>query len=301
MSIESIFTATKVIERIPKSQSSKLLLPGSVAIVGAGCGELDLLTIQAARFIQSANAVVYDSLVSQEILSLCAPDCDRYFVGKRWGQPSAKQDDINVLLLALAQDGKRVVRLKGGDPHVFGRGAEEALYLAEHGIKSQFVSGITAALGCAASSGIPLTFRGLARSVTLVTGMQCDDSATHWHALLSHQSTLVFYMGKEQASHIEQQLLTRGVSEQLPLAFVTNGGRIDQVVTYGTLATLAHTASAIRVAGPSLLIIGEVVNIAMQLNQLLAQISINDDGHRITGKVRYSPVYAANGAEVVYG
>lgn len=248
------------------------VFPGTVAIVGAGCGELDLLTIKAALCIQAADALVYDSLVSEDILSLATVTCERHFVGKRFGQVSAKQDDINALLLLLAQSGKRVVRLKGGDPHIFGRGAEEALYLAERGIKSQYVPGITAALGCAASTGIPLTYRGIARSVTFVTGMQCDESGAHWHALLSHQSTLVFYMGKEQAAAIEQQLRAHGTPSSLPLAFVSNGGRCNQVVTYGTLATLTHTAASITMAGPSLLVMGEVVLIAQQLNLLVAQM-----------------------------
>lgn len=264
------------------------LLQGSVAIVGAGCGELDLLTIKAVLCIQAADAVVYDSLVNEDILSLASANCERHYVGKRFGQVSAKQDDINRLLLSLALSGKRVVRLKGGDPHIFGRGAEEALYLAERGIKSQYVPGITAALGCAASAGIPLTYRGVARSVTFVTGMlrtsqsetkadlcgeqQRDESGAHWHALLSHQSTLVFYMGKEQAATIEQQLLSHGTASSLPLAFVTNGGRCDQVVTYGTLATLARTAASIATAGPSLLVIGEVVTIAQQFALLVAHM-----------------------------
>ncbi|GGB64925.1 uroporphyrinogen-III C-methyltransferase [Shewanella inventionis] len=257
--------------------NSTSLQSGEVAIVGAGCGQLELMTIKAARIVAQAEALVFDSLVSSEILTLVTPTCQRHFVGKRCGQPSIKQEDINALLLSLARQGLKVVRLKGGDPHIFGRGSEEALYLAQHGIRSQFVAGVTAALGCASSTGIPLTFRGMARSVTLITGtkMSDDDNAVapaQWQALLAAQSTLVFYMGKEQAARISVGLLDAQCDATLPVAFVTNGGRPNQIVTYATVKTMAEAALTIKDSGPTLIIIGDVVGVGQQLTSLLNDI-----------------------------
>ncbi|WP_434938342.1 uroporphyrinogen-III C-methyltransferase [Shewanella sp. HL-SH8] len=253
---------------------------GEVAIVGAGCGQLDLMTIKAARIVAQADALVYDSLVSSDILTLVNAQCQRHFVGKRCGQPSTQQDDINALLLTLAQQGLKVVRLKGGDPHIFGRGAEEALYLANYGVRSQFFAGVTAALGSAASTGIPLTFRGVARSVTLITGTKMTDAdnataPTQWQALLAAQSTLVFYMGKEQAVGISHGLIDAKCAVNLPVAFVTNGGRPNQLVTYSTAGNMGHDALTIKNSGPTLIIIGEVVSVGLQLSQLLADIDDN--------------------------
>ncbi|MGZ9898729.1 uroporphyrinogen-III C-methyltransferase [Shewanella gaetbuli] len=257
--------------------NSSELQAGEVAIVGAGCGQLDLMTIKAARVVSQADALVYDSLVSSDILTLVDADCQRHFVGKRCGQPSTKQEDINALLCELAQQGLKVVRLKGGDPHIFGRGSEEALYLAQRGIKSLFYAGVTAALGSASSTGIPLTFRGLARSVTLITGTKMTDADSayapaQWQALLAAQSTLVFYMGKEQASRISTGLMSEQCSSELPVAFVTNGGRANQIVTYSTVTEMSQAALTIKDSGPTLIIIGEVVSIGQQLAQLLSDI-----------------------------
>ncbi|MGI2107412.1 uroporphyrinogen-III C-methyltransferase [Shewanella frigidimarina] len=252
---------------------------GDVAIVGAGCGQLELMTLKAARIVAQAEALVFDSLVSSDILMLVTPSCQRHFVGKRCGQPSKKQDDINELLLTLAQQGLKVVRLKGGDPHIFGRGSEEALYLAQNGIRSQFIPGVTAALGCASSTGIPLTYRGMARSVTLITGTKMTDAdnanaPTQWQALLAAQSTLVFYMGKEQAASISIGLLDAQCGANLPVAFVTNGGRPNQIVTYATVTSMADAALTIKDSGPTLIIIGDVVSVGQQLNALLADIDV---------------------------
>ncbi|MGI2145642.1 uroporphyrinogen-III C-methyltransferase [Shewanella frigidimarina] len=253
---------------------------GDVAIVGAGCGQLELMTLKAARIVAQAEALVFDSLVSSDILTLVTPSCQRHFVGKRCGQPSKKQDDINELLLTLAQQGLKVVRLKGGDPHIFGRGSEEALYLAQNGIRSQFIPGVTAALGCASSTGIPLTYRGMARSVTLITGTKMTDAdnanaPTQWQALLAAQSTLVFYMGKEQAPSISVGLLDAQCGANLPVALVTNGGRPNQIVTYATVASMGDAALTIKDSGPTLIIIGDVVSVGQQLNALLADIDVD--------------------------
>lgn len=257
---------------------------GEVEIVGAGCGQLDLMTIKAARIVSQAEALVYDSLVSSDILSLVSPQCQRHFVGKRCGQPSYKQDDINALLAKLAQQGLKVVRLKGGDPHIFGRGAEESLYLAKKGIMSRFTPGVTAALGCASTTGIPLTYRGTARSVTLVTGTRFISEGNHqaptqWKALLAAESTLVFYMGKEQATAISAGLLAVDAPADLPVAFVTNGGRPNQLITFANVSNMADKASTIKDSGPTLMIIGEVVAVGQELAELLEGIdkpSVNE-------------------------
>ncbi|ACA86156.1 uroporphyrinogen-III C-methyltransferase [Shewanella woodyi] len=246
--------------------------PPKVAIVGAGCGEVELLTLKAARYISKADVIIYDSLVCEEILTLASSRCAMHFVGKRCGQPSAKQDEINALLVASARGGGFVVRLKGGDPNIFGRGCEEALYLAESGIKSEFVPGVTAALGCAASAGIPLTHRGVARSVTFVTGRVFDNSAQSWSALLCAETSLVFYMGKEQAGNIAKGLLAAGASIELPMAFITNGARVDQDVVYAKLGSMAMVAQRLVVEGPTLIIVGEVVNVAQTLSELVLSI-----------------------------
>ncbi|GIU53130.1 uroporphyrinogen-III C-methyltransferase [Shewanella sp. KT0246] len=250
---------------------------GEVEIVGAGCGQLDLMTIKAARIVSQAEALVYDSLVSSDILSLVSPECQRHFVGKRCGQPSYKQDDINALLAKLALQGLKVVRLKGGDPHIFGRGAEESIYLAKKGVVSRFTPGVTAALGCASTTGIPLTYRGTARSVTLVTGTRFISEGNHqaptqWKALLAAESTLVFYMGKEQATAISAGLLAVDAPAQLPVAFVTNGGRPNQLVTFANVNNMADKAQTIKGSGPTLIIIGDVVAVGQELTALLDDI-----------------------------
>lgn len=251
---------------------SRLLRPYKLAIVGAGCGDMELLTLKAARLISSADVIVYDALVSDDILSLAAKECELHFVGKRCGQPSALQDDINALLLECAVRGLNTVRLKGGDPNVFGRGCEEALFLARNGFASEFIPGVTAALGCAASAGIPLTHRGVARSVTLVTGSVFDDSAVAWQSLLAAQTSLVFYMGKTQAAKIAHGLLNAGANVQLPVVFISNGARANQRLTYASLGNMADTARKIEVSGPTMIIVGEVVSVGKELSDLMDSI-----------------------------
>lgn len=251
-----------------------------VAIIGAGCGDVDLLTLKAARLISAAEAIIYDSLVSDDILALATDDTDMYFAGKRCGQPSTKQDDINQMLVNCARRGLKVVRLKGGDPNVFGRGCEEAMFLAKAGIESFFVPGITAALGCAASAGIPLTHRGVARSVTLVTGTVVDSpaqSGAHWQGLLSVQSTLVFYMGKEQAEHIANGLLNAGASGDLPMVFISSGARPEQTLNFATLSTMTEVANQLDVSGPTLMVVGEVVSVGQALTAWVDQIAESND------------------------
>ncbi|GIU07901.1 MULTISPECIES: uroporphyrinogen-III C-methyltransferase [unclassified Shewanella] len=244
----------------------------TVKIVGAGCGDIDLLTIKAAQAIMDADEVVYDNLVSQDILSLVSDSCGLHYMGKRCNQKSSSQTDINNKLYQLALMGSKVVRLKGGDPNVFGRGSEEALFLAKHGVKSEFIAGITAALGCASSAAIPLTHRAVARSVTFVTGRTCDDSAQHWRHLLAAQSTLVFYMGKEKAAEIASHLLKAGVKPNVPVAFISDGARLEQSVCYCRISEMQRAAEKMVHKGPTLIIIGDVVNVSRELADAFCEI-----------------------------
>ena len=243
-----------------------------VSLVGAGPGPFELLTLRALQRLEAAEVVIYDRLVGSEILARIPQGAARFDVGKRCGEPSPSQDQINALLLALARTGKRVVRLKGGDPRVFGRGGEEALPLARHGIEAELVPGITAALGCAASSLIPLTHRGLARSLTLVTGHLMDERDYQgWQGLTRAGHTLVFYMGLERAAQIRQGLLAAGASPDLPVALVVAGCSPQQRVHETRLAALGEAALALLGQSPVLMIMGEVVSLRTELNALLTQ------------------------------
>ena len=259
------------------------LRPGEVALVGAGPGDVELLTLKALHLLQQADAVVYDRLVGEEILALIPARAQRHDVGKRCGVKSLSQEAIGELLISLALQGKRVVRLKGGDPYVFGRGGEEALALQARGIRFVVVPGITAALGCAASCGIPLTHRGISRSVTLVTGhlqaeaQQSEQLFHGWQALVSGGHTLVFYMGLEQADHIQQGLLSAGADGSLPVALIIAGTMRHQQVVISSLSDLAQQAERLKGQTPVLILVGEVVRLREQLAQmgetLLSQVA----------------------------
>ncbi|MGK3142419.1 siroheme synthase CysG [Pantoea sp. C2G6] len=239
--------------------SADLPQQGEVALVGAGPGDAGLLTLKGLQLIQQADVIVYDRLVSDEILNLVRRDAERLFVGKRAGHHCVPQEAINQLLLEQAQRGKRVVRLKGGDPFIFGRGGEELEALAQHQIPFSVVPGITAASGCAAYSGIPLTHRDHAQSVRLVTGHLQKEGTLAWQTLAAEQQTLVFYMGLTQAAEIQQQLLKHGMRSDMPVALVENGTSSAQRVVTGTLTELESLAS--QVVSPSLMIIGSVVSL----------------------------------------
>ena len=247
---------------------------GTVTLVGAGPGDVDLLTVKALRLIQQADVVVYDRLVGAEILALIPAHAERHDVGKRCGEPSLSQQQINERLLMLARQGKAVIRLKGGDPYVFGRGGEEALFLRQHGIQVSVVPGITAALGCAASCDIPLTQRGIARSVTLITGHLQAGADKHsrpflgWSQLLGEGHTLVFYMGLEQAATIRQGLLGYGHLASMPVALIVAGTTPRQRVVTTTLGELEQQAQHLKGATPVLIMIGEVVRLRAQLTQV---------------------------------
>lgn len=237
---------------------------GEVVLVGAGPGDAGLLTLKGLQQIQQADVVVYDRLVSDDIMNLVRRDADRVFVGKRAGFHCVPQEEINQILLREAQKGKRVVRLKGGDPFIFGRGGEELETLCDGGIPFSVVPGITAASGCSAYSGIPLTHRDYAQSVRLVTGHLKTGGELDWHNLAAEKQTLVFYMGLNQAAAIQENLIKHGMSADMPVALVENGTSVKQRVVNGELNNLGELAT--QVASPALIIVGRVVALRDRLN-----------------------------------
>ncbi|ELY4597536.1 uroporphyrinogen-III C-methyltransferase [Cronobacter malonaticus] len=237
---------------------------GEVVLVGAGPGDPGLLTLKGLQQIQQADIVVYDRLVSDEIMNLVRRDADRVFVGKRAGYHCVPQEEINQILLREAQRGKRVVRLKGGDPFIFGRGGEELETLCDAGIPFSVVPGITAASGCSAYAGLPLTHRDYAQSVRLITGHLKNGGEFDWHNLAAEKQTLVFYMGLNQAAAIQEKLIEYGMDPQMPVALVENGTSVKQRVVAGVLSELGALAQ--RVESPSLIIVGRVVALRDKLN-----------------------------------
>ncbi|WP_065369524.1 siroheme synthase CysG [Kosakonia sacchari] len=236
---------------------------GEVVLVGAGPGDAGLLTLKGLQQIQQADVVVYDRLVSDEIMNLVRRDADRVFVGKRAGYHCVPQEEINQILLREAQSGKRVVRLKGGDPFIFGRGGEELETLCHAGIPFSVVPGITAASGCSAYSGIPLTHRDYAQSVRLVTGHLKTGGELDWANLAAEKQTLVFYMGLNQAATIQAQLIAHGMQADMPVALVENGTSVQQKVVSGALSQLGELAQ--QVQSPALIIVGRVVGLRDKL------------------------------------
>jgi uroporphyrin-III C-methyltransferase/precorrin-2 dehydrogenase/sirohydrochlorin ferrochelatase len=240
---------------------------GSVALVGAGPGDPGLLTLHALRRLQSADVVLHDHLVPEGVLALARRDAERIAVGKEAGGHCVAQARINDLMVERARAGHRVVRLKGGDPFVFGRGGEEIAWLRANAIDYEVVPGITAALGCAAYAGIPLTHRDLAQSVELVTA-HCKDSldTLDWTRLARARHTVVFYMGVARAGALQAALLQHGRARSTPVAWIENGTRPDQRVVAGTLDSLATLTREAAIRSPALLVVGETAALASSLD-----------------------------------
>ncbi|RLL35530.1 uroporphyrinogen-III C-methyltransferase [Acinetobacter cumulans] len=239
---------------------------GEVYLVGAGPGDPELLTLKALRLMQQADVVIYDRLVSAPIMDLCRRDADKIYVGKARSNHAVPQEGINALLVQYAQQGKRVCRLKGGDPFIFGRGGEEIEELFAAGIAFQIVPGITAASGCSAYAGIPLTHRDYAQSVRFLTGHLKEGSPElPWQELVYENQTLVLYMGLVGLEKICQRLIEHGQRADMPVALVSKGTTPDQKVVVGTLADIASKVSDHQIQAPTLTIIGEVVRLREQL------------------------------------
>ncbi len=239
---------------------------GEVYLVGAGPGDPDLLTFRALRLMQPADVVVYDRLVSPQVLDLVRRDAEKIYVGKQRDNHSLPQESINDLLARLASSGKRVVRLKGGDPFIFGRGGEEIETLMQQNIHFQIVPGITAASGCASYAGIPLTHRDHAQSCTFVTGHLKDNAINlNWDQLATPNQTIVIYMGLVGLKQICQSLINHGSPPDLPAAIIQQGTTSNQQVVTGTLSTIATLAQQHQLSAPTLIIIGTVVSLRKQL------------------------------------
>ncbi|MEX0914280.1 MAG: siroheme synthase CysG [Wenzhouxiangellaceae bacterium] len=239
---------------------------GSVALVGAGPGDPELLTVKALRLIQEADAIVHDALIDHRVLDYARRDAELFDVGKRGGRCSTSQSGIHARLLELAATGKRVVRLKGGDPMVFGRGGEELEFLRAHNIEYSVVPGITAAAGCAAYAGIPLTHREYAQSVHLVTAHGSNSiDRLDWASLARERQTLAFYMAVAKLADVQANLMAHGLPGSTPIAMVENGARPEQRVLTGRLDQLHDLASTWTMISPAMVYIGEVTQLAATL------------------------------------
>ena len=239
---------------------------GEVYLVGAGPGDPDLLTFRALRLLQQADVIVYDRLVSEEILDMARRDADLVYVGKRRDQHTLPQEDINLLLARIARKGKRVLRLKGGDPFIFGRGGEEIETLMQEGVNFQIVPGITAAAGAASYAGIPLTHREHAHSVVFVTGHLKDGSMDlNWKALAQPQQTIVVYMGLLGVKELCKQLVAHGLPAETPMALVQKATTRQQKVVVGTLGSMPQIIETTEIKPPTLIIIGDVVRLHKKL------------------------------------
>jgi uroporphyrin-III C-methyltransferase/precorrin-2 dehydrogenase/sirohydrochlorin ferrochelatase len=236
---------------------------GIVHIVGAGPGDPDLLTLRALKVLRQADVVIHDRLIGPEILDFARPGAERIYVGKAKSDHSRPQAEINALMAHHAAQGRRVVRLKGGDPFVFGRGGEEMAYLLSREIRVEVVPGITAATGCAAFAGIPLTHRDHATAVTFISGHAKDgDPDLDWVGLATGRQTIVVYMGVSTAGNIARRLIGNGMAPSTPVAVVENGTLPSQKTVTGTLLKLEYLIEQHGIAGPALIIIGDVVRAA---------------------------------------
>lgn len=240
---------------------------GTVYLVGAGPGDPDLLTLRAASLLSQADVIVYDHLVATAVLDLAPAGVERIYAGKQRGNHTLPQQQLNLLLVRQAQAGKVVVRLKGGDPYIFGRGGEEVETLVEHGVPFEVVPGVTAAAGVAAYAGIPLTHREYSQACVFVTGHLQDGSmALDWVGLARPRQTVVIYMGLHGLPTLCHQLIAHGLPGDWPAAIVQQGTTASQRSVTGTLATLPELAAAARLKAPTLIIVGEVVRLRDKLN-----------------------------------
>lgn len=245
-----------------------------VILIGAGPGDPDLLTVKAHRLIREAKVVVYDRLVSAPILDLIPTGATRIYVGKSAGHHHMTQDEINKTLLRLVASKRTVIRLKGGDPFIFGRGSEEAKYLRDHGYDFEVVPGITSAAGCSSYAGIPLTHRGLSHGVRIVTG-HCranEPLDLNWDSLADPDTTLVIYMGLGQLPEISRKLMAAGLAGNTPAAMIQNGTTKNQRRCISTLANMSEDARAQGFQPPTLLVIGKVVSLAHELDWFESQV-----------------------------
>ncbi len=260
--------ARRELIRLLDSARNETASTGMVHLVGAGPGDPDLLTLKAHRLLQRADVVVYDRLVSDEVLSMARRDAERVYVGKRRAHHCVPQQEINDRLVTLARAGKSVVRLKGGDPFVFGRGGEEVEALVKAGIAVEVVPGVTAALGCASSAGIPLTHRDHAQACVLVTGHLKDGTVDlDWKMLSRPRQTVVIYMGAGALQQISSQLVAHGLPASTPVALIEHGTTERERRVVGTLATIEGQAQRAVLTGPTLCMVGDVVGLALSRDQ----------------------------------
>jgi len=257
--MNALFSALPVIEK------------GSVWLVGAGPGDPGLLTLHAANALQQADVIVHDALVNAECLSLARPGATLEFAGKRGGKPSHKQRDISLRLVELAQAGNRVLRLKGGDPFVFGRGGEEALTLIEHGIPFRIVPGITAGIGGLAYAGIPVTHREVNHAVTFLTGHDSSGvvpDRINWEGIAKGSPVIVMYMAMKHIGQITANLMAAGRAPDEPVAFVCNAATAEQMVLETSLARAEADMAAAGIEPPAIVVVGEVVRLRASLDWL---------------------------------
>jgi len=255
---------------------------GFVSLVGAGPGDAELLTIKALRLLKTADVVIYDRLVSADILELIPAGVSRMSVAKSPGKHCVPQDQINEIIVNLAKAGRRIVRLKGGDPYMFGRGGEEVLALKKHHIDFEIVPGITSASGCSAYSGIPLTHRGMSRRVQFITGhLNNDEPLEHnWQSIADPESTLVIYMGLANLSRITRSLIDAGLPADMPAAAIQNGTTHTQRRVISTLERLNDAVHENEMQAPVMLIIGKVVALADELDWFQQDLDeSNDEEH----------------------
>jgi uroporphyrin-III C-methyltransferase len=250
---------------------------GKVYLVGAGPGDPELLTLKAVRVIMDADVILYDRLINEEVLSYAKPDCKLVYVGKEDGKHTIPQEEINRLLVYYASSYENVVRLKGGDPFIFGRGGEEALYLKEHGIPYEVVPGVSSLYSVPAYAGIPLTFRGIASSFAVVTGHEAvgKEKGVDWKAF-KDIDTLVILMGVKNRQKIAQELLSLGRDPEEPVAFVENGTTPNQRVVLSTLKEVAHNPPEVH--PPAIFVIGHVVSLHGELSKMLENIKYSLEG-----------------------